>query len=374
MVNNHFTIHVRLTNKCNASCTYCSAASNPKEKRLTLEEFKKSCEFIIESISKYVDTKNKHLTIQYVGGEILTYPQKELEECVLFAREYFKNYFDTIIDGVQTNLISSNDKIKKLQKLFGSRIGTSVENFSKQRSYQNSPELYLHNLNTNIDNNFETHPPANFVLDKYGVEYGIAEYEKADSTGYNITFNPAFDGKNEAEIINNDRLEQELTGIYSRWAMKSKIMVEPLFSLMKKRVLKKKMDSMNFQNYSGCPFQSNCHQTSINLDSNGDLYLCYEMADSKQLSLGNALTKEFNETNLNIIKRRSKELPSKCRKCDYYLECQGGCMSKSLGMSGNVYGLTPYCSTWMSLFALFDLTISEYGVDKVNDWLIEIEG
>ena len=82
----HFTLHVRLTKHCNASCSYCSS-HEPDEalaERMTPERYLLALDFIKKIIQKTkLGGDGGHLSINYIGGELLTLPCATLKKWCL---------------------------------------------------------------------------------------------------------------------------------------------------------------------------------------------------------------------------------------------------------------------------------------------------
>ena len=370
----HYTIHLRITKKCNADCSYCSSDSANNFDVLSFSELKKIIFFLKRTLFNVLDTRQKHLSVQWVGGEIITYPFKDLSLAKKFIEEELSSLFKSINQGVQTNLIGSPDKIQKIKDLFGGKVGTSIDTFGNLRTVSGSSEKYKKMVAINVEKVFNNKmPPSVFVVDKFGVLTAYKEYERANSLGYDLTLNMVFSGGSSVQKPSLEKSLHLFESILDEWVLKSLIRVEPLYNLITRRVAKLKMDVDYLKGSSSCPFQNNCTEVSLNIDPNGDLYVCYDMADSGHLRLGNGLTEEWNESVFNSLMDRKYKLPEKCVSCLYNIECQGGCMSKSMTVSGSPYGLTEWCDLWMSIFEKIDKIIENESIERVDEWLKKIQ-
>jgi len=357
----YFTLHIRLTKGCNAHCDYCSS-DDGQSYFMGVENFKKSINYISKELIPTIAPSAKHLTIQYVGGEITTIPNDSLNACVNYARKTFSEAFDTVIDGAQSNLISSKGSTKNLFKLFGENIGTSIDGVTGQRKINGSSERYDLVFNKNIESikkEFK-HPPSIFVVDKAGLKEVSRQIRYCELNNTALTLRPVFSGSSPTEEANRKLMYSEFLMAFKRWFLRSNISVEPFTHLVSSRL---KLASVS------CPFQSNCARVSLNLEPNGDLFTCLDMADSKQHKLGNALNKEFFKEIWRMLDKRGVKLPSDCLSCDYLSSCQGGCMSEAIHHSGSVFGKTEFCELWKSLFCEIDQNINIHGSKKIRDWL-----
>lgn len=370
------TLHIRVTKKCNADCSYCSSFERITSKVMTLEEFRVSLEFIKEKIiTLNIAGKRKHLTVQYVGGEILTVGTDYLKNIKDIVDETFKGFFETVLQGVQSNLIASEERVKNLFKIFSGNVGTSYDNHTEQRTVKQNPQAYQKIFFTNLNKIKRTQGlivPGIVVIDKAMYPHTLDELKIANKNYRHITLRPTFQGGSPITSI----LEPELTHLYeelfNEWFMKMKIAVEPFFSLLTKRLENIKNNQSGMASFSGCPFQHNCATSSLNLEPNGDLYVCLDMADSKHYPLGNALDKTFKDDVFAMLKARSQKLNDDCIKCDYFKECQGGCMNEAIESTGDVYGKTHYCGTWKKVFSMIDEGIKVNGIEAVEKWTKKI--
>lgn len=373
--NKVFTLHVKITDACNADCSYCSTDSTPYKDTFSLEDYKEMCQLLIDNyFSKIIDTKSMSLQIQYLGGEALTIPYEEFEKMVTFARDFFEPYFFDIRDGLQTNLLSSGKKVKKIMQLFNGRVGTSVDSFTKQRTYKGSAENYQKIFNNAVERGCDgKHPGAVFVIDKTGVNYAYSQYEEAKEKDYDINYIMAFEGKRDVDLCDDeDEIYNVVSKVFYNWALSdTKIRVNPIYHLFKRRIDRLSGNINGFKYGAPCPFQADCATSSLSIQQDGDLYLCFETSNAEILNFGNIYTgvdwekwKELND--------RKKKLNDKCKKCNYFMECQGGCLYKSYEKYGHVYGPTDLCSVWYRLYQDFDKVIQNNGLDKVKEWIYSI--
>lgn len=343
---------------------------------MSLDEFRSSLIFIQEQLEKFgIAGQKKFLTIQYVGGEILTVGTDYLRSLKNIADEVFSPIFKEIRQGVQSNLIGSAQKIDNLIDVFGKNIGTSYDNHTEQRTVKQSPQAYQKIFFTNIKYMKQVKGmvlPGIIVIDKKMYDHTLDELIIANRNRRHLTLRPAFQGGSPIDSISEAELSSLYKKIFPEWFMKMNIAVEPFFSLLSKRVSTRENDSRGLATSSGCPFQHNCATSSLNLNPNGDLYVCLDMADSKHYPLGNTLSKEFNAETFELLKNRSNKLNQDCLSCSYFKECQGGCMNEAIESTGEVYGKTHYCGTWKTTFKMIDEGIAQYGIKDVKKWIEKI--
>lgn len=366
-----FTLHVRLTKFCNADCSYCSSYQDRPDKRMSLENYKKALIFITKKISELnLGGKRKRISIQYIGGEVLTLPMDYINNIVNITRNNFINMFDEVVDGCQSNLISSPERFKEIYNLFNGNIGTSYDDYTNQRTIKGDANKYKRIFIKNItQNKRETglSIPGIIVLDDKMAPHIHNQINDLTKRNINITIRPIFNGGIDVNKISSYDLTDIYNCIFDNWFLKQNNIIEPFYSLTMKRI-----NSKNINLYSGCPFQFNCAQVSLNLEPNGDIFLCQDMADSSEYSFGNALEETWDYEKFNALNSRHLHLDKTCLNCSYFKECQGGCLKESLEQGNGIFGKSQYCETWKSIFKKIDEMIHNKGIDQILVWLNKI--
>lgn len=368
-----FTLHLRITKKCNADCSYCSSFENQTKDLMSLPEVEKSILFIKNLIEKYqLGGLKKSLTVQYIGGELLTVPIDYLKSFCSIVENTLSPLFNHFKQGCQTNLLGSQQRIDDLLELFEGNLGTSLDTFTNQRTLGKSPEKYktffLKNLSYTKKHTGKNLPSI-VVVDQKMAPFIEQQIQYAQEKNMHITLRPVFSGGMPIESVNDNSLQTIFVTTFKKWFMNSPVAIEPLFSLTEKRLLKHLNQSQYLSSISGCAFQHNCATSSLNMEPDGTLYVCLDMADSKHYPLGNALLEKIDEETLNLLMSRSEKLNNDCVNCDYFNECQGGCMNEAIEQNNDVFGKTNYCVIWKSLFALIDENINNYGAQNVQTWI-----
>lgn len=370
----HFTLHVRLTRRCNADCDYCSSWREGEHGHMTLAQFERSARYLLPYFAQlgFASGRGQTLSVQYVGGEVLTVPTDELRAIVDASRSIFGAAFDHVVDGVQSNLIGSPARVAGLISLFGGRIGTSVDSFGSQRTLSGSASKYrvVSIASAQRLRRMKMPAAAIFVVDKAGLEHVMGEFEIAEQGGYPLTLRAVFNGGRTTHQAEPEDIARVYGQLFDRWALASGIPVEPFTHLLAQRLATHA--GVDAAATEGCPFQSNCAEVSLNLDPNGDLFICLDTSDASQLQLGNALREEFDWELWGRIRARSEHLDASCASCDYRKECGGGCMSEGYHLTGDPFGKTGLCIVWKTLFSKIDKLIQENGIEAVSVWLKSI--
>jgi radical SAM protein with 4Fe4S-binding SPASM domain len=372
---NPFTLHIRLTKACNAGCTYCSSWQENPDKFMNADSVIQSLQFITKQWDWYSITPN-YLTIEYVGGEILLVPPKELEKIVFSVRDFFKARNIKVRDGAQTNLIGSAERVTRLNNLFEGRIGTSIDNTTNQRLLGGSSSKYrtffIQSENNLVSSEKRSRVPAVFTMDKHSIKGVGKEINLAVRNKRNLTVRPIFSGGSDVENISSEEVTEAMLESLYLWFMKMPIILEPHFSLLKKRLMSHEGRPIT-GSLDLCPFQSTCAIRSLSIEPNGDLYICQEMADAGAGKLGNALKGDWDHELFEIISSRPSHLPADCKACPYLDVCQGGCMLQSIQSGRGYFGKSDYCETWKALFASIDYLIHYTDRPSLNRWIDYLE-
>ncbi|NTF17265.1 radical SAM protein [Agrobacterium rubi] len=364
----HLTIHARLLKGCNADCSYCSSWEQDPAIRISPEDFAKALTFVVDEIVPVMGCAGQDSTvsIQYVGGEILLVPKLELREIVYSARDILQQHFGTVIDGVQSNLIASERKILDLDSLFNGRIGTSVDGRGSQRTVAGSPDAYRRIFERSraiLSERRRRNPGAIFVVDAKGIPNLPSEIDSASEKGHPLVLRPVFSGGRDIESASVPDLVSAMVTAFDQWAMHSRVAVEPFMHLVNKR--------LHADTVVGgvCPFQRDCAQVSINIEPDGTLYTCLDMADSRQVPFGNALRGEFDRQAFETLVARRDNIDPRCVRCPYFDACQGGCMSEAIHHTGSIYGRSDLCAVWTALFERIDALVARQGRTEVSKWV-----
>lgn len=369
---NTLTLHIRITKKCNADCSYCSSYEANASDLMSLNDLDKSLDFLKEKIINLgLGGSRNNLTVQYIGGELLSVPVEYLSSFSSLVKEKLSPLFKNFRHGGQSNLIGSFRKVNELIELFDGNIGSSYDNFTEQRTVQKNSKLYrsifLKNI-SQIKKQYGKTISGVVVLDKKMSSFIKEEINLAHKRKSHITLRPVFNGGSPVEKLTINDLETIYEELFDDWFLKQDIIIEPFFSYLQRRL--HKYTNQNIEDISGCPSQHNCATVSLNLEPDGSIFVCQDMADSQSYKIGNAIDGIWNEQLFNQIKLRSEHLHSSCLSCDYFKECQGGCMKEAIEQTPEgIYGKTLYCSIWKKIFFKIDKAIENNSFEKINNWI-----
>lgn len=357
-----YTLHLRITHACNATCSYCSSWKKTNEPSMTPASLDSALSFVEELWDK-LGLAPTFLNIEYVGGEILLIDPEELTQMVLQTRERFTRRGIQVRDGAQSNLIGSTRRVDHLYELFSGRVGTSIDRFSAQRTLGHSADgakryrVFQLHVEKGLDERRDVMPPAVLSLDAKTLPFLMEELALSAQEQREMTLRPIFQGGSEISSVSPQEMGEGLAAAFRWWVgARMPMHVEPFASLLRRRCDEASIDDNGF-----CAWQADCAEKSLSIEPNGDLFICQELADMDQLKLGNALTRTFDDGLYAKIKLRKERLEAGCFSCPYFKSCQGGCLQQALEGGAGLYGKTQWCQAWKRLFKEMDEVIALTG-------------
>lgn len=360
-------LHIRLTTACNASCSYCSCEIDKPSDIMPVDEFEKSLKWLINKY-KSVSTGLTNCNIEILGGELLILPTDYINSIYKIIKTNVSSNFDSYTLGSQTNLIGSDRKIKNLFEISNGAIGTSTDNFSGSRTVNNSAEKYSE-LSTKgaiaVENLSGSYPGAVIVFDETNISHVQDEYNLASSLNRRITIRQVFKGANDINTANIKTMASEWEKLINIWFLKGTITINPFDRILRMM--------LGMSQGIGCPFWNTCAGNSINMEPNGDLFLCQEMADSKAYKLGNSIEESWDQSNFIKLSKRRLYLSDDCNSCEYLEYCQGGCMLEAHLESDDIYAKPKHCLVWKSMFGTLKELTTTNDRDEIIHWLDSIE-
>lgn len=361
-----YTLHLRITHACNASCSYCSSWKKINEPSMTPESLDSALSFVEEMWAK-LGISPTFLNIEYVGGEILLIEPASLAKMVSQTRSRFAKRGIEVRDGAQSNLIGSARRVDHLYELFSGRVGTSIDRFSGQRTLTQASDgakryrIFQLHVETDLAEKRAVVPPAVLALDAKTLPFLLDELMLSAGERREMVLRPIFQGGSAIESVTPAELGEALAKAFQWWMdARMPMNVEPFTSLLRRRCNESSITDNGY-----CAWQSDCAVKSLSIEPNGDIFVCQELADMNQLRLGNALSKTFDTELHEKIKLRTERLEAGCFECPYFKSCQGGCLQQSLEGGRGIYGKTQWCQAWKRLFAQMDDAIEKTGAARL---------
>lgn len=364
------TLHIRLTKHCNADCSYCSSWQGSPDERLSPTDLRKAIEFILDSAPQNLGVTFTHVTAQFLGGEIAMVPASELDSHIDVVKSVCASRGLSCIFGAQSNLIVSPRNAARLYDQFEGRLGTSIDLTTSTRTIKGDSEKYRviwKSADTYLRKNRST-PGAIYVVEPDSAADAIFHLREAARARRVITFRPIFKGGIEAVELNSaDQFKATMVELFDEWFLRMPVIAEPFFQLCESRI--SEVSALRRVQATACAFQSDCTRKSVNIEPNGDLYVCLEMADAGMAPIGNGVKGQWYSEALGVYASRSKNIPQSCKSCPYLKSCHGGCMYESIAQGQGVHGKSHHCSTWKAVFKRIDDAVAEHGAEYIHEWL-----
>lgn len=312
-------VGIKITNGCNFYCKHCfSDRNNPKY--LSVDNSKE--------IVKKVFGKNKPYKIYITGGEPLVNP-----DFIEIVKIFKKN---CSILSIHTNASLITDSMaKKLKEVLDendyiqvSLDGYNRETFNLTRNTDkyieviNGIELLVrHGINVSI----------NTVVTNLNIEYIDRVYDLATKINVtSISFSPLIECKQNVELyapnedIVLDKFNLILEKHYSNKNNKVQIIQDPIAVPWNNPVLKEYVKESPLV----CP----AGKTAIEINYEGNVYPCPYMHYEK-FNMGNVYKDDFeviwNSDKWSLLREENWTTNNKCKKCDCYSKCKGGCMASA---------------------------------------------
>lgn len=355
-MNNKITkLIIKVTNKCNLSCSYCYYSEySPSQIKKNNIDFD-SIYNLLTKYSNYVKNNSiNEIDLMFHGGEPTLLNIEYYQNIINLQKQLFPNNI-TINNSIQTNgvLLNNdwisfiiknnirlgisldgpeyiNDKYRKNKK--GQGYKTVIHNINKIKKLKyrfsvlsvitgdfSTKEIFDHNIENEIYN-FDFLPP-------------LVNYHNKD---YN---------KNKIEAINSDLFET-----FKYWIEldNPKINVR-LF----KSILTKTMGHGSRM----CIFNNQCSNI-VTIEPNGYVYPCDDLSITSFDQIYNcnlyfntdSFQKVENVINERINNKKFNALPDECAECDVNHLCNGGCPSTRYSINNSFNNKNINCSFYKNAF------------------------
>ncbi|CAC9457606.1 hypothetical protein BSPLISOX_753 [uncultured Gammaproteobacteria bacterium] len=364
-----FNLHIRLTTACNADCSYCSCESDVPSDRMLIDDLQKSLIFALDKFLPRTSEKT-YCGAEVIGGEVMVLPTEYLKQAVEAIREGVGSKVERVDVGCQSNLIGSKKKIDALRGIIDEHsIGTSKDSFTNKRTVNGDADKYreLATKGANYLSEISGDTIGTvIVFDKDNIDKVVDEYRIAEKAQTRITIRPVFAGKHSIDYLEPKLLGKYWKELIDEWFIDGRMAVEPLMRMTKSMLGMRTAEV-------GCPYWRSCSANSLNIEPNGDIYTCQEMADVGAGKLGNAISGEWDDEMYLTLSKRQTNIDQECQQCQWYKYCQGGCMMESFTETGSFYSRPNNCMAWKVIFKSIDDNIKKYGEKVSINWIDKIE-
>lgn len=309
------------TNYCNMRCVYCFHNEH-------------SCNdecMTYETLERFIMcTQHSYTEINYIwhGGEPLSMGQKFYEKALDFQQKYSKKN-QKITNAIQTNLTLLTDDFAKFLIKNNFSFGSSFDGIVNEKTRGMSKKILA----------------GRDLLIKNGASCGFIQV----ITNINVTkmienYN-FFKGRNISFSINlyvedttrNDKLKLDINDYLSNIYKLYDLWVYDKQCTIRITQFQEIISFILFSNKSTCQYCS-CLGHWISIRPNGDLYPCNRFFPD-EYKYGNIydysnLESAFNSNGFRKILTDAIERREKCKDCDIYTYCEGGCNNNAICENG----------------------------------------
>jgi uncharacterized protein len=335
------TVLAITSNSCNMDCSYCFRDHSAVE-TLSFEVF--------EAYMKNMDyffPRETPLCVIFHGGEPLLAGYSFFDK----AFKFLDSLDRPIYKGMQSNLTMLDDKLIELFKKNECSIGGSLDGdeeindqtrrFKSQKGSYAAVTEKLHQLKL-----AGMYTGVISVLHDFNMDaqryYKFAKQVEA----YQVGFSPMFEYRNSiSSCTDPGKLAQFLIDLFDLWVADDN---PPKLSFFEEI-----MHSMLGKNPGKtCTFHEDCTRGMMAVNVNGDVCLCNHFLGMKEHCYGNAAITPFSEIWNSVqresLSRRSSQMATLCKDCEYNSICHGGCMSHTFkSFASRDY----FCKAYRLLFA-----------------------
>lgn len=324
---------IRVPNKCNLRCLYCSSNSSSNDiTKMDMEKVKKAIDYVVKNykLSQLVNDNPKKINITITGGGEPFVYWNNIVEIVEYINLNFFDYRKNIQLQLLTNgQISTFKKrkwiIENFDVIFVSADGKSIQNYQRPRIDNNFSHDYVEDLLSEL-NKSNTKFGIRMTITNTGLEYLL------DDVKYYLEIYENIQYVQLQPVINVGRAENLSLINIDKYLEK--------YNTLKKIFKNKIVNSFDFIDKNIFGPCSSLSGISFCIVPEGDLVAC-NMAYKEDELWDKLIVGNFDvENNLKITKN---EIPIKvsdrCEKCSVFRICKGGCAFKiKHDEMGNIVG------------------------------------
>ena len=318
-------INWAVTNRCNFKCRHCYSRDDPTE------ELDK--QHLFTSIEKVV--KAGVFSINFGGGEPLL--RKDLLEIAQFAAD----------KGLKVSMNSngyfiSSDMAVKLKHHGFSKVGISIDSHAPgihdafrgvQGAHQRAVEALSHLNEAGV----ETSLSAVICKINYRDLPALIEFARQHTVSHVNLHNFKCTGLGYTHKDELDLTPEGWRDFYIE-AIQLKKRISDVHISLEDPILA----SLGHKDGDSLVKGSVCGKLSLNIKSNGEITPCGFIP----IVIGNIYHDDLEElwkTSSVLGMMRNKTPKGKCRKCNHYADCLGGCTSRALAITGDINNPDPHC-------------------------------
>lgn len=341
-------IVVKLTNRCNLRCKYCSEGNVCSYADISSDVFNK----LVDDLPMVLDfIGDKDVDFLWHGGEPLCYNKVTLCKMMDYTKDKLGTDYKVSFSAQSNGTLINNEWIDIIKK-YDISMGISLD------GYESIHDKYR--IDVDGKPTFKKIIDNIKLLEKNGINVGtLMVLNSSDDVDVDKLFDfivknnlsckihPVFSAGRAEGIDNLDEIGDSYVEIMRQLTKKSlesgdNIEIEPISSLMQY--------ILGIRNSLECSFAGVCGKSILCLYPNGDLGFCGRQGAASTLLYGNvmknSLLELYKSANAERIRERDKYLSEHdCKDCSYFRLCHGGCAFEAVNAFSVVEHKYPGCET-----------------------------
>ena len=313
------TLLIKPTHLCNFSCVYCYNSSNNNNVKKSMLD-KENLYKVFEVLLNQFDI----IECVWLGGEPLLFGKRNFEEVFKQQIKLSNEYKVKFLNSVQTNAMLLDEEYEILFNNYNVNIGVSYDGINSLLTRGHGQDLWEKILYLRDRHYIKS---VLYVLSSYNKDVLLEDYERLKSENLSMKINrfiPVDKSKSELNITNEEYAEV-MFNLFERYYNDinngALITVKPFQEFI----------SMVKENIATSCHYGSCLSKYLCIDPMGDLYLCARHT-KKLCNISDVTTYDeiiLNGNYQNIIEEVLTKR-EKCKNCDLFYYCGGGCHFRSL--------------------------------------------
>lgn len=350
---------VKLTNRCNLRCTYCSEGDICSSADISADVFQK----LVDDLPPVMELiGEKNVDFLWHGGEPLCFSKSVLCAMMDYAKDKLGSDY-TVSFSAQSNGTLINAEWIDIIKKYDISMGISLD------GYENIHDKYR--LTADGKPTFKKIIDNIELLEENGIQVGtLMVLNSTDEIDADELFDviknhklsckihPVFSAGRAEDVSNLDEIGNNYVKVMSQLTKKAlefggSVEIEPISSLLKA--------VLGTKSVLECSFAGVCGKSILCLYPDGGMGFCGRQGAASKLIYGNvmesSLLELYKSANAERIRARDKYLSEHdCKGCNYFEYCHGGCAFEAVNAFGVVEHKYPGCETRKKLldFVLTD--------------------
>lgn len=358
----------RVTSACNLNCTYCYDKENHNKNQNVNEEIISNIDSVLGYLNKLWQNENEKKHIIFHGGEPLLVNASTYESLIeRILEEHCNATF-----SIQTNGTLLTEEHIEVFKKYKVSVGISLDGYDEKT---NKYRVYNNKINS-----------FNMVMNKiklmkqkkmkFGVIFTITKemigkekelYDFIAENKLKCDIRPAFSTSTDEFVMSPDEYFEFFKNLFELWyKYTDKVSLRQITEIYEVFV------GAIYTTYrcKSCINTDDCFKKFISLDVYGNLYGCNRNYNNKDFYWGN-----LNEDTIDNIEHKIDDvindrkkilLNSKCKNCNMYEKCFGGCPSNAYIMHGTINSIDDYfCEAKVKINNYIKNKVLKEGIIKV---------